>query len=115
MKIITKHYAAQAATTVGGEVDDDIFGVSLCGKLQQVIVTLDSGAATTIDIELRYETGNSDMDMLVYQNTGASLPVTDSDINAPFTLLDPNLASSLILYLKTNSNSTFNVRLDFEV
>lgn len=122
--VISKFFTIDA--TASGYEQTNILGGPAkrpSGYLRQVVIRQSSGAATTIDVEIRYESGDGNTENLVYKNTAAGLPLIDSEINAPFSLLTPGVSGGinyatiddLQLYLEPDNAGTFEVRLDFEI
>ena len=125
-KILTKRFTIDA--TAAGIEEANILGSGakrLSGYLRQIVVRQSSGTATVVDLEIRYESGNSDLENLVYTQTAGALDFTDSGIDAPFSLLEPgisgggNYSSTLLdrlqLFIQPDAAGTFEVKIDFEI
>lgn len=91
----------------------------ISGYVRQIIFVRTSGSATSLsDIQIRYFSGDSSLNTLVYKNTSVSISsgsYTDSAIDAPFNLNNVDDEDGLILYVQTDSTSTFDIRVDIEV
>lgn len=108
----------------GTEISGFVGGVknSISGSVNQIILTLVSGAATQADVEIRYVQGNGMNYRLVYQFLSAGLPeFVDSNINAPFSLkkhnfYDANLSlNDLVLFIQPDVSCVLDIRIDLEI
>lgn len=117
-KTISRFFEEVEVTTAGLELNN-IINTSrglLSGSLKQVVVSLFAGAATEVDIRLRYESGVDDNDKLIYSFTAASLPeFVDSGISGCFDVTRPQVDGDIFLYLEPDADCTLNIRLDFEL
>jgi len=118
MAKITRFFKDVSLTPAGLEIPNVINSIKNIhtGTIDQIVVLQTIGAATSVDVELRYEQGNSARDKVVYLFTAGALPTfVDSHINGPFSLVDRRLQGDLHLYLKPDAPCTVNIRIDMEI
>jgi hypothetical protein len=88
------------------------------GRVEQIVVNVTDGSPTSLDIEIRYISGNSDRDKLVYLYEGADISsgtFVDSSIDAPFSLHSKRVDGDLYLYLASDASCTISVRIDIDI
>lgn len=115
--VIKRVFRNQVISSAGNEIPD-ILGSNyrrISGFIEQIVIEQISGAATTVDVQIRYESGNSGLTDLVYQFTGGTLDFIDSQIDAPFSLRPPDEADNLFLFIEPDSTATFDIRIDFRI
>ena len=124
MAKITRFYENVQLTTSGLEIPNVInkrqSGVDNTnihmGTIDQIIVSMDSGSATAVDIELRYIQGNSSRTKLAYLYSEGALPLfVDSSIDGPFSLVNPDVDGDLHLYLEPDADCIVDVRIDLNI
>lgn len=107
---------------VGTEILN-IFGAIkylLTGEIQQVTIRKVSGDDCLVDMQLRYISGNGNLDKLAYlfQNiTIDSSGFVDSSIEGPFTCATKGTDGELHLYLQAEAGKqcTLSIRIDFDI
>ena len=105
------------ADASGEVVVSNIFGSTVSkinGYIEQINIRASSGGGANVSIEIRGDQTSSNIEDLFYSNTSATLPVTDSAINAPFDTRGTE-DGDLSLYLNPASTGTFEVRIDFRI
>ena len=117
--IYSRHFSITGVTTSGKETAN-LVGGSTRGVLDTMVIRKVSGSASTVDIQVRLKTGNSNAEYLIYEATGESLssPVRETAIGALFDTLSTDSDSDLYLYLDPDASGTpndFAVRLDFRI
>lgn len=115
--IYSRHFSITGVTTSGKETAN-LVGGSTRGVLDTMVIRKVSGSASTVDIQVRLKTGNSDSEYLIYEATGETLPVRETAIGALFDTLSTDSDSDLYLYLDPDDSGTpnaFAVRLDFRI
>ncbi len=120
-KVKTIFFTSQVVTTAGLEISNFLgsAGNLVSGYIKQIIIRKSAGAATTVNLQIRYLTGNSNREYLIYSDASAALPFVDSDINAPFSLIDNttslNMAKDLYLFIDPDADCTLEIRIDVEM
>lgn len=121
-KVIKRQFDTVSFSSAGQEMTESLIGQGYkfhrhSGYLQQIIIRKVNGGASSVDIEIRYESGNSTRENLVYTATNQSLPVANAALNLPFSLggHGDTFSDDLILYLKPNADATFNIRVDLDL
>lgn len=116
MAIITRFIEVDSVT-LGVETSSVIGQTAnkLSGYIKQIMARVDSGNPTSINVQLRYISGISEVENLVYDYTDGILPFIDCLIDAPFSLRSPTIASDLILYVSTDTACTLQFRIDIDV
>lgn len=120
MKQITRWYSEVSITSSGSEIN--ILGnvyPNISGLIKNIAITQNSGSATEISVcQIRYESGNSDISNLIYSAVDMTLSsndVSDSFIDAPFSLYKPASYTDIILYIQPDATGIFTIRLDIEI
>lgn len=86
------------------------------GYIEQIIARPVTGGGSTVDIEIRYQSGVDDEEMLVYQCLDDPYPIIDSRIRAPFSLLNrQETGEDLILFVRPQASGIINIRVDIEM
>ena len=89
------------------------------GYIEQIIINQIMGGGTLVTLEIRYDSGNSDEDRLVYQLVdepySSSVPVVDSKIRGPFSMLNTDVGPDLFLYVAPNASGILQIRVDMEM
>ena len=109
-RTVSKHFDI-AATTAGTEVTGILGNIPQRGSVDQVIIRATSGGGTHCDVQLRYVSGSSNREDLVYDYTTAPYPLVDSSVNAP--LDTAHVDGELILFLQPQVDGQIKVRIDF--
>ena len=120
MAKIVRFFEDISVTSSGIEIPRILGGIRHLagGEIQQIVVNQSAGSATSLDIQIRYKTGNDDRDKLAYLYEAADISTgifVDSDINAPFSLQSKKVDGDLYLYLESDSNCTLSIRLDVDI
>ena len=118
MSNITRFFNDISVTTAGLEIQDIIKGSARIynGSLEQIIIEMTSGSATTLEVQLRYEEGNDDRVKLIYLYEDGTLPTfVDSQIGAPFSFIRQSSGKDLYLYLLPDANCVVNIRIDLSL
>lgn len=107
-------------TSSGVEIPRIIGGIRhlVGGEIQQIVVNQTAGSATTLNIQLRYISGDDSRDKLAYLYEAADISsgsFIDSDINGPFSLHSKKVDGDLYLYLESDANCTLSIRLDVDI
>lgn len=127
-KIISKRFEVNASASP--TILTSVFGPTsnkMNGYLKQVVIYKDSGAATTVGaFFIVYELTQEPIDS-IYGLTSTAFndddSIIDSNVDAPFSLLDPSVAGGtsynqnfdLQIYIQTDAACVVKIRLDFEV
>jgi hypothetical protein len=87
------------------------------GTIDQIIISMSSGGATVMDIQIRYQTAVGDRHKLIYLFVDAPLPLhVDSNMDAPFDLTSyRNKEGDIHLYIEPDVDCTLNIRLDIDI
>ena len=115
MSIATRFFSGVPS---GTELINIIGGIQNAhtGYVDQIVITQVSGTATTMQIQVRYDSGIQDRQNLVYLYDAApSANFVDSNINAPFDLTNPESSPDLVFLILTDSPGVFNVRIDLNI
>lgn len=111
-----------SVTDTGIEINNIIGAIKFLhtGEVQQVTVRRVSGAATIMDIQVRYVSGNDNLDKLVYLYQSADISggsFIDSQIEAPFSCSTKNVDGDLHLFLKSGAGTScvVSLRVDFDI
>jgi hypothetical protein len=120
MAKIVRFFEDIAVTSSGIEIPRILGGIRhlVGGEIQQVVVNQTAGSATSLDIQIRYKTGNDDLDKLAYLYEAADISsgsFIDSGIDAPFSLQSKKVDGDLYLYLESDANCTLSIRLDVDI
>lgn len=100
----------------GGIIGSEYKYYRFSGLVQQVIIELVSGAATSIDVEIRYISGDSSLSNLIYKYTGGTLDFIDSSISAQFALGGGGTVyDDIYLYINPDAAGIFDIRVDLEI
>lgn len=118
MAKITRFFEECPITTEGLEIRDIINSKKFIhtGEIDQVILEVVSGAATSAEIQIRYESQNQSRIKLVYLFTNAPLPLhVDSCIGATFGLTNPRTQGDLHLFIQPDADCVLNIRVDMDI
>lgn len=119
MAILTIFIDDVAISAAGTEITNIIPGARYVqmGKVDQVVITRTSGAATTVDVSIRYLEGVATRDKLVYLFEAGDLPnFVDSEIGGSFSVKNPmTTEGNLHLFLEPDANCTVSIRIDLDV
>ncbi len=90
------------------------------GYIEQVIIRAASGGGSKIDVfEIRYQSGVSEEENLVYQLINEPYPVVDSRVRGPFSMVPGNERNideqDLFLYVEPEADGVLDIRIDFEM
>lgn len=99
----------------GGSQDQNRWIYS--GTIEQIIISMTSGSATDMDIQIRYESQVSSRHKLIYLYLDALLPEhIDSDIKSPFELTSyRNKDGDIHLYIEPNAECVLDIRIDIDI
>jgi hypothetical protein len=87
------------------------------GTIDQVVISMTSGGATVMEVQVRYQSQVTDRYKLVYLFVDAPLPLhVDSNVDAPFGLTSTkNKEGDIHLYIEPDADCTLNIRLDIDI
>ena len=116
-KFFNDTYVLSSGSEVGYILTRDYNKIN--GYIKQISFSMNSGVATQLsNIEIRYFSGDSNFTNLVYKYTNGTISSSrfvDSNINAPFNLNSVDSEDGLILYVQSDANATFDIRVDLEI
>lgn len=118
MAKITRFFPAIEVTPAGLEITNIINSQTYLhtGTIEQIVIKEIAGDATSMDVQIRYEQGVDDRDKLAYLFVNATLPLfVDSNVPAPFSLVNPRTEGDLHLYIETDSNCVLDIRIDMDI
>lgn len=118
MAKIARFFNNVSVTTSGYEITNILGAIKNIdsGTIDQIVISEIAGSATELEIQIRYESGYSGREKLVYLYTDAALPLfVDSHIDGQFSLYNVNLEGDIHLYLVPDSNCVLNIRIDIDI
>lgn len=116
MAIIKRTFTEVDIDNLGTEINHVVGNYSgVSGTIEQVVIYKISGSATTINVQIRYESDDSTLTNLVYKYDDGELDFIDSSIDAPFSLRSPNRQTDLYLYLEPDADCQVNIRIDIRL
>ena len=120
MAKLVRFFENVTVTTSGIELNNIIGAIKFAhtGEIQQVTIRKVSGADTTMDIQIRYVSGNDKLEKLAYLYESATINSTgfiDSNIIGPFSCATRGTDGDLHLYLESASTVVVSLRIDFDI
>lgn len=120
MAKMVRFFENVSVTSAGIEINNIIGAIKFVhtGEIQQVTIRKVSGADTTMDVQVRYVSGNGDLDKLVYLYDNATIDSSgfvDSNVYAPFSCATRGTDGDLHLYLESAAGCIVSIRIDFDI
>jgi hypothetical protein len=120
MAKMVRFFEEVEVTSAGIEFTNIIGGIKFLhtGDVQQITIRKISGSDTTMDIQIRYISGNGDLDKLVYLYDDAIINsdgFIDSNFNAPFSCATRGTDGDMHLFLQSAADCVVSIRIDFDI